>query len=204
MPERDESANTDTVRYQKPKILIVDLPISVSDRLRAAGYNVLPGTFGRPFNVELGNNYVPVIAEPSVPNYSEQEIVVIDLTAPDADEGPESQNVIVPGVLGCFAKASTGIIDPRPHVMANLRTASDRIIRAGGVFIVFAEPRTQPKLVAARTDGYGHLDDVRQLDFDNWSFLSMLSRDHLTIGRDYGFEITPMKEGVGPFASFLH
>jgi hypothetical protein len=52
MEERSESAeSTLPLRCKKPKILTVDLPISLAKRLRAAGYNVLPGTFGRPYKV---------------------------------------------------------------------------------------------------------------------------------------------------------
>jgi hypothetical protein len=102
-----------TVRYKKPKILTVDLPWSLAKRLRAAGYNVLPDTFGRPFKVERGDGFLPVVVKASVPNYSEQEVIIIDLTPPSPAEGPESEKAAPPGELDWFAKTSEGVIGRR-------------------------------------------------------------------------------------------
>ena len=49
------------VRYKKPKIVTVDLPVSLAERLRNAGYNVRPGTFGRPYRVQRGDGFVPIV-----------------------------------------------------------------------------------------------------------------------------------------------
>ncbi|MGO9110579.1 MAG: hypothetical protein ACLP9L_15255 [Thermoguttaceae bacterium] len=205
MEERSESPeSTPPLRYKKPKILTVDLPISLAKRLRAAGYNVLPGTFGRPYKVKKGDGFVPVVVKASVPNYSEQEIVVIDLDPPDTAEAPEGEKVTSLGELDWFAKAGTGVIDPRPRVMAWLCDDSDRILKSGGAFVLFAAARLHQTIVfAAFQNGYFRDFQVRQeIEKDNWSILSVLSRSHLKVESEYGTEIK-VTEGLGLFTSFL-
>jgi len=204
-----ESFETSTcpslVRYMKPKILTVDLPASLADRLRNAGYNVLPGAFGRPYKVPRGDTFVPVVVKASVPNYSEQELVVIDLTPRDPAEGPEGEKVTSLGEPDWFAKTSTGVIDPRPRMMAWLREDSDRILKTGGVFVIFAEARDQQTMVWASVQSalYRELNIQSYIKKDNWCFLTALSPEHLRIESDYGTEIK-VREGLGPFSSFLH
>jgi hypothetical protein len=65
-------------RYRKPKILAVDLPPSLVERLSNAGYNAVAGTFGRPYRVPMVDGFAPVLAKASLPNFSERGIVIID------------------------------------------------------------------------------------------------------------------------------
>jgi hypothetical protein len=192
----------ESVRYRKPKIFLVDLPDRLTKSLRALGYNARPGTFGRPYKVEQSDGFVPVLVKVSVPNYTEQEIIVIDLTPPETAAGPEAEKLTSPGELDWYAKASTGVIDPRPYVMTRLRKPSDRILEAGGCFVIFAEEREGPKLLLAAIDIFSTLATKQTIEEDNWSILSILSRDHLQVKSDYGTEIK-VSEGLGLFSSFL-
>lgn len=99
------------VRYKKPNILTVDLPLSLAERLRAAGYNVLPGTFGRPYRVKKGDGFAPVVEKASVPNYAEQEVVVID-------PGPAERNrlAFLHGMLAKSGKARSPDVGDRPQL----------------------------------------------------------------------------------------
>jgi hypothetical protein len=158
-------------RFSKPKILTVDLPRPVAERLRAAGYNVLPGTFGRPYRVKKDDIFVPVIVKASVPNYGEQEVIVIDLTPPETVEKPEGEKHASMGELDWFVKANVGVIDPRPRTMTWLRDDSDRSLLSGGMFVVFAQPRVRQKTVLAAVD-YTFMPDSRvrnDIEEDNWS-----------------------------------
>src|SRR5437870_2963562 len=109
-------AGKTAIRYPKPKILCVDLP-GTPEALKAAGYNVRGGTFGRPYKVEKSDGYTPIVGRPLLPNYAEQEIVIINLEPPETADGPEGEQATSPGELDWYAKASTGVIDPRPRVM---------------------------------------------------------------------------------------
>lgn len=79
-----------TPKYEKPKILLIDLPDDVFERALSAGYNASAGTFGSPYEVNKSDNYLPVIIkEFDLPNYTEQEIIFVDLTPPVTRNGPE-------------------------------------------------------------------------------------------------------------------
>ncbi len=68
-----------TVKYDKPKILLIDVESSAFDTLSEAGFNVKAGTFGQPYKVQMSSGSQPLISEPRLPNYTEQEIVIVDL-----------------------------------------------------------------------------------------------------------------------------
>ena len=188
----------ESIRYPKPKILLVDLPDTLTESLTAKGYNALAGTFGQPYEVEQSEEYIRVVAEASLPNYAEQEIVVVDLTRPDVTEPPTTLMATSYGKPDCYARATNGLIDPRPRIMIEVRDEFDRIVNAGGCFVVFAAPRVRQELVVATARKYwSHLDASKPLRADNWSFLSVLS-DNLDIKCEHGTEMSVTK-GSGLF-----
>jgi hypothetical protein len=174
-------------RFPKPKILLVDLTEAADSRLSTAGFNVQSGTFGRPYKVQQSDKYVPVIEQPHLPNHTEQEVVIIDLKSLEPLSEQKAPTDIPEGVHGWFAKANRGIIDPRPTVMGRICDDWNRILSSGGVFVIFAEPRHQQTLVLA-TVRRGRIDDEREIPFDNWSFLSMLSTDYFKFDAEVGTE----------------
>jgi len=188
-------------RFPKPKILLVDLPEGATARLSAAGFNVVSGTLGRPYRVPRSDNYVPVIAQPHLPNYTEQEVVIIDLKAPDPVDEPEGTKHVSEGEPDWFATASRGVIDPRPRVMAWVQDDWNRILESDGVFVVFAQPRYRQKTVLA-TARYGRFEREEPLAFDNWSFLPILSRENIKIEGDHGTE-SQLENSVDFLESFL-
>ena len=195
----------DEPKYPKPKILAFDLPPSLVKQLRSVGYNAKAGTFGRPYKVKKGDGYRPIVAKASLPNYSEQEIVIIDLTPPETAEEGDGEKEISVGELDWYAKTSTGTIDPRPRAMVSCRMAFDRILKTGGVFVIFADARFQPDMLWAKVEqvfGGRQFTSKREIKHDNWSFLSVLSTDHLEAKSEYGTEIK-VNEGLALFSSFL-
>ena len=75
--DKEKPSKEDTPKYQKPKILLTDLPDSVLDSVRYVGFNTSAGTFGSPYKVELSDGYQPVIYKQDLPNYTEQEILKV-------------------------------------------------------------------------------------------------------------------------------
>jgi hypothetical protein len=205
MRNNQTSLTAGSVRFSKPKILALDLPSSLVDQLQAAGYNAASGTFGRPYKVKQSDAFAPMIVKPYVPNYAEQEVLVIDLTAPAAADGPESEKVTSLGELDWFAKASTGLIDPRPRVMAYLKSDSNRILKTGGLFVIFADSRERQTTVLARVNSayFNEFQIEQEIEEDNWSILSVLSQDCLRAVSDHGTEIKVVN-GLGLFSSFLN
>ncbi len=183
-----------SIKYAKPKILLIDLPASVEARLRAEGFNAVAGTFGAPYKVPQNDQLQPVIAAAHLPNHTEQEVIFIDLTPPDTLEAPEGGKATSAGELDWWAKCSRGEIDPRPRIMASVQGAFNRVLDHGGLFVVFAQPRTKPGFLHGRVI-YGDFHFERHIPYDNWCFLSFFADDHLTIQYDYGTEMSRAANG---------
>lgn len=178
------------LKYEKPKILLIDLPSKCLTAVEKAGYNVSSGTFGSPYKVERRDSYQAVFCKPSLPNYTEQEIIFVDLTPPITLHSPVGEKATSEGELDVWCKCNLGEIDPRSSTMALVTEDFDRILDNGGVFVIFAQPRQNQQLVWARkSSGYSGLEISKKLSFDNWSFISLLSSRYLIIGSDFGEEI---------------
>jgi hypothetical protein len=176
-------------KYTHPKILLIDVCDEAWALLAQEGYNVSVGTFGKPYRVEKKGAYEPVIAVPNLPNYAEQEIVAIDLALPDPEPGPADEKETPNEDSDWWVKSRVGFVDPRPRVMVGIRKAFDRILRNGGIFIVFAEPRFRQQLVLGSIpSGFRSVSVEEELLYDNWSFLNIF--DELDIKSDHGTEIT--------------
>jgi hypothetical protein len=184
--EKEKPSKKFTPEYQKPKILLIDLPDIVIYSVRSAGFNSSAGTFGSPYKVKLGDGYQPVIPEYHLPNYTEQDIIIIDLTPPETIDNPEGEKITSEGEKDWWAKCR-GEIDPRPRVMVGVKDKFDRILDHGGMFVIFAQPRLYQKLVWAAKGVLGFIADDQEIQADNWSFLSILT--HLGIKADSGEEL---------------
>ncbi len=164
-------------KYEKPKVLLVDLPESILTAVRAAGFNARLGTFGNPYKVPMNDGYQPVALNHVLPNYAEQEVVIIDLTAPKILETSKEERRVSEGTNWWWCRCNQGKIDPRLVAMYVYHNDSQRIFDSGGLFVVFAQPRSQQDIYYTHVDKYQDLDirDSTKTDTDNWSFLSFLS-----------------------------
>jgi hypothetical protein len=204
--QEDEAKDSKIVtepKYSKPKILLIDLPPTVAEELRKIGFNASWGTFGSPYRVERGDSYSPVIAKADLPNYSEQEVIIIDLSPPEEEDGPAGDKMTSNGEYDWWAKESAGKIDPRPRVMAHVREDFGRILNHGGLFVIFAAPRSEQDILLAKRDRYSNsLVDGEKIKADNWSFLSILNEENLVAEFDSGYEIT-INDCEGSLLEFL-
>jgi hypothetical protein len=173
----DTRRQAGTPRYAKPKILLVDLPEGVARRLSSLGFNVQEGTFSRPYRVPATDKDAPVIFSKRLPNYYEQEIVIIDLST--CEPQPQQQEPIYGLKDTWYAECGSGSIDPRPIAMSFEAENGDRILNSGGLFVVFAEPRVERHF---------RLGKERQRKFDNWMFLSFLNPELLKVEAHRGME----------------
>ena len=183
-------------RYAKPKILAIDLSPTDETVIRDAGFNVRAGSFGTPVQGSRSDRYLPVPVNGSLPNLTEQELIVADLERPvaDAELAPGED----PVDEGMWQRMDSGVLDPRPYLMHVARNQFERIFAHGGAYILFASPRERPpyEYAAAGSLGYGH-DPYA----DNWGLLSALSV--VDVVRDHGSEITAAQGLMPELAAFL-
>lgn len=189
-------------KHPNPKILLVDLPAEATERLTAAGFNAHAGTFGRPYRVPVGDDFLPVPSQWNLPNHTEQDVVIIDLTPPEAADQPAGRKMTSRGTPDWYARSNRGYIDPRARAMRAVSDDWGRILDAGGAFVVFAQPRRPQDFVFGHVE-YEVLEVSRQLLNDNWSFLRVLDAEHLEVASDQGVE-TRVLPSAGHFAHFLH
>lgn len=99
-------------KYPKPKILLVDLPDEATAKLSSSGFNVKAGTFGRPYRTQVSDNFLPVVAQGDLPNYTEQEVIIIDLTPPEIAEQPEGRKHTSDGAWTGTPRRAEGSLTP--------------------------------------------------------------------------------------------
>lgn len=129
-------------RYPRPKILVLDVP-EVTEALQQRGYAATSGSFGQPLVVPKKDSHVPLRPSLHLLDHTEQEIIVADLVGPTPQKATAEtfEDEPAPGVSTVWTPTATGVIDPRPVAMWQVRNAMDRIYEHGGVFIIFAWTR---------------------------------------------------------------
>ena len=183
-------------KYPKPKILLLDLKDNSQEQLVAHGYHVEIGSFGKPYEVEKSDSMVPVIPTSNLPTTLEHELVVIDLTIDEIHPGPVGKKVVSDGENDWWTSSSEGVVDPRPRVMASTRATFDRILAHGGIFVIFTSPRIECNFHWAHLVPFRGIDSEGKLNYDNWSLLSLLSNDHVSVVPDSGKEIESVKSNA--------
>lgn len=181
-----EIEGSQSIKYPKPKVLLVDLPETASVALKHHGFNVSIGSFGKPYKVQKNSGYQPVIRSDILPNHTEQEIVVVDLHFADLANGPDGEPHRPEEELYVWAKCDQGFIDPR-HLTACLeQKVFDRIYESGGVFVVFAGKKNNIDMKIGRVQ-YRNFESERNFNFDVWQFISELS--DMEVDTDHGLEM---------------
>lgn len=187
-PQRTAAPALSAPKFPKPKIFAIDAP-DVADHLSAAGYAAVKGTFGTPLLVERAAGYRALKLDVTLPNYTEQEIVIVDLAGPEARDAAEGDlHQPARGVKALWAPTELGWIDPRLPMMHFRRSDFDRIYDHGGVFVVFADEQVYARYLLASND-YGGLDryESQEVRASNWDLISALN--DLAVTSDHGQEI---------------
>ena len=170
--------NDSKTKYKKPKILLVDMPKDTFEALQEKGLNVRKGTLGTPYEVEKTSNMRPVAYCGDLPNYTEQEIIILDFCIDETDflKKPQSCNTRPPDEEQIWAKCSNGYIDPRPISSHKVQEGFNRILENGGVFIIFADEPIRMGFVS----GYEYKERLKtyfsskEIYIDIWDLLGIL------------------------------
>lgn len=183
----DEEDSFSVIKYDKPKIILIDVESEAFDALAEIGFNVREGSFGQPYKVERKSNFQPLISTPILPNYAEQEIIVVDLCYEVADQfvgekdKPNEE-------LDLWGKCDKGFIDPRVRASMFVRNAFGRILGMGGVFVVFAGKKTEIELCWGKLDYLRNLNSSGDWVGNEWSFLNVC--DRMLVSLEHGEEMS--------------
>jgi hypothetical protein len=109
------SSDPPTPKYHRPKILMIDMKDDSGSLLEAEGYNVVSGSFGVPYRVPKEDSCLPVIINGFLPpNFTEREIIVIDLVPADPLSQPKGEKHTSPDEIDWWTSCTKRIIDPSP------------------------------------------------------------------------------------------
>jgi hypothetical protein len=182
-----------TIKFEHPRILLVDLDLGACEALVKAGFNAVEGTFGKPYSVDKDAGYVPVIATPKLPDYTEQEIIIANIGAIEPANYPDGVKCTANSDLDWWSKANLGFVDPRPRAMIAVQDSFDRILRSGGLFVLFVGERISQEFVFA-CQNHNRLSIDSQIYQDNWSLLQ--TGPEFEVVADLGRQIRPGTEDM--------
>lgn len=174
-------------KHPKPNILLLDLPVEDIQLLASSGFNVTFGTLGTPYRVRQSIEFRALIGEATIPHHTEQEIVVADLSF-ELAEGPKGDPHSPDGEWDLWGKCSLGFLDPRVRSAILVQPAFDRIHSNGGVFIVFADARTELDVTFGKVQ-HGLFLNERPVSEDVWHLLSDLA--DMKVSSVHGVEMRP-------------
>lgn len=192
-----KAENSAPVKWEHPKILLIDMDNETHERLVGAGYNVSTGTFGTPYKVDMGDGWAPMIPNGDLPSdFGESEIVVVDLQVREIAEGPTGKKATSLGEKDWWAKCSSGSIDPRVRTMAEASGRLDRILDSGGIVIVFTAPQLQQQVKFARVvNSFGSRELTGEEDIcGSWFFLNELQKSEVFVSNETGQEVFLSKQ----------
>lgn len=184
------------IEYDKPKILLLDLQSGDLEALADLGFNVRDGSFGLPYKVPMGSNFQPLISTPRLPNFAEQEIVVVDLQYEAVDQAV-GERARPNGEHDLWSKCDSGFIDPRSRATKYVQSAFNKVLEAGGVFVVFAATKTNNEIKIGSLDRYERFNEHQNWPYSEWSFLEVL--DDMQVSNESGEEmsITDDQSAIG-------
>lgn len=162
------------LKYPEPSILLMDFDEKSTDELLSLGHNVTHGSFGKPYKVKQSSQLQPLlINRDNTLDHTEYEIVAVNLIIKSILSEPDGEKLTPMDENDWWASCNTGVIDPRPRLMASERNNFDRILKHGGIFIIFASRRSNQDYFYTSLQS-GYVNPSEQIPFDNWSFLGEL------------------------------
>ncbi len=183
------SSNAPT--FAHPKIMTIGLSGAISERLEAKGYCVTEASLGQPFEVDSSASLrvLPLI-DPMPHDYKEQEIVIVDLNQEEGSEDPAKHREIGQMVDAWWVSNKTGRINPSLLNGAAVKGDFDRILAAGGVFIIFANSVETQEFVYGHLDSFNRVDIAKTFHGHSWNFLTCLADDdYIRVTDDHGVSI---------------
>lgn len=172
--------------YSHPKILTIGLQEAANQAVRDSGYRVTELSLGLSYKVVRASGFSPIPERESFPNdYKEHDLVIIDLNceilpAPPKSKLPSKQLDV------WWGPNRDGLVHPQMLSGYFVRPAFSRILREGGIFIIFADQFFQQKFTYGHLNYMDQVDEVNQFQGDNWNFLNLQENGYLEFQYDHG------------------
>ncbi|WP_155419933.1 hypothetical protein [Burkholderia gladioli] len=168
----------------KPKILLLDLDSDALAAVTSKWADVVFGTLGRRYEVQQASGYMPVVNHDFLTGHKECDIIVVDFKSREIDRGSPGLKHRPDDEEDLWASRSLGYIDNRGLTGLRERETFERIIRQGGIMVIFAD--YAPSHDAVMTSiGYGNqLNSGPKVNLNVWNLINPL--EYLRVSNDHG------------------
>lgn len=175
------------IQYPKPKIILIDLDEETELKLKGKGFNIITGSFGKPYKVDKKDDYDFIYSDYQLPDLREQEIIIIDQSSKDFLESYPESKITRDGDSDIRVRLIDGLVDPRPICMFLNSDNFSTIWKHGGIFIVFADRQFHNEYLYSKKGSYGWLNE-KELNVNLWSFLNFLNNQFVDVIPNSGYE----------------
>lgn len=137
--EKDTNDIEEKKQYESPKILVVDVDSENIDKLRAEGFNIEAGTFGKSYKCE---QYDEVQLNGSLPCITEKDIVIVNLDSNKAIlDGNEYRNSEIKKADRFVITIPQGqnYFNPSYFFARQNKENFDKVLKNNGIIIIFAD-----------------------------------------------------------------
>lgn len=159
---------------EHPKVVMLDMSKDAVEVIEKKGYTVSTGSLGRPYKIEKTSSYVPFRLNHTLPNYREQDILIVDFAKHPLQSKATGDEGAARGSTEFYAKGSLGVIDPRTRVAYGISEELTKAFDFGMAVIIFIDSDIGHQTIVG-TKGYHGPEDAREFDGRIWNLFEPLN-----------------------------
>lgn len=165
--------------FERPSIFLIDIDQDIETELCKICSNILSGTLGTPYSVELDGQWQAVIQHEKLTGYEESDLIIVDLAVREVAKHPIGKKHTPDSEIDIWAKCDKGWIDARIRNALFAREDINKIVNNGGALVVFSDPESPMDFQL--TYSYGNqLHGSNTLKWGIWSLTEPMERLSIT------------------------
>lgn len=175
---------TAPAKQGKPKLLLLDLGSDVVAAVSSKWADIVVGSLGRPYEVEKASGYAPAINHEFLSGHSECDIVIADFAFGQIAQKPDGEKHAPNEETDLWVKRDLGYVDNRGLTGLREQETFNRILRQGGLIVVFADYAHPHEATMASLAYTNNLMPGRQVNLNVWNLAHPL--EYLGVLNDHG------------------
>lgn len=189
----DRSSGESSRKQGAPKILLLDVDSDVVKTVESKWADVVVGALGRPYQVEKKSGFTPVINHDFLDGHEECEVIVADFVMRKPEPRASGEKHRPMEETDLWAKQDLGYIDNRGLTGLREREALERIVRQGGLIVVFADFAVPHEAMMASI-GYSGLMREKEVNLNVWNLIRPL--ENLYVSESRGASMTSVDSSI--------
>jgi hypothetical protein len=161
--------------FQQPQIFLIDTDEDISKAILKSWSNIGTGTLGTPYETPTDSDWRPVIQNKPLGKFEESDLIIVDLSSKKLAHHAPGEKHTPTGEVDLWAKCDKGWIDARVRTVLSAKADLNRIVRNGGVLIIFAAPDSPMNFQWATVSNY-RMSTRSTVDGGVWNLADPLDR----------------------------